>query len=425
MPAAIATREEGSPALTDLSSIPTSRSPAFHRAGFAAVLAFGMAAASFQQFALGSLAPWIIDDLGLTRTEYGFSTGLLFAVGALVAPLVGRLVDRLGGRRTLLLLFLGAFLSTAVMAGASSYALLLLATAIGGFGMAAGNPSTNHLVVQHVRRGEQGLIMGVKQAGPQMAAMATGLFLPTGALIIGWRPVMGISAVLMASGAALTLLLVPGHDGVATEPSTDPSATESAAENRTVRWLAAYGFLMGAGLAGIFAYLPLYAFERLGYSQDIAGRTLLVMGAAGLLAVIAWGRAAERRATASGPLAVLSAGAALAIVLIELAAHVVPELIWMGVVGLAITAMPWHVVGMFAVIRAVGRERAGRAAGLVLLAVYVGFMLSPIAIGYSVDRLGDYTVAWAGVALAFASAAMVAAAWHRSDRRHGTDARIA
>ncbi len=404
--------------------MPTFRGPAFHRAGFAGVLALGMAAASFQQFALGSLAPWIIDDLALSRTGYGFGTGLLFAVAALVAPLVGRLVDRLGGRRTLLLLFLGASLSTGVLAGASSYALLLLATAIGGFSMAAGNPATNHLVVQHVRRGEQGLIMGVKQAGPQMAAMATGFFLPTGALIIGWRPVMGISALLMASGAALTLLLVPKHDGIATDLSIDPSPTEAAAESRTVRWLATYGFLMGAGLAGLFAYLPLYAFERLGYSQDVAGRTLLLLGTAGLLAVIAWGRAAERRATASGPLALLAAGASLSVLLIELASRIIPELIWVGVVGLAITAMPWHVVGMLAIIRAVGRERAGRAAGLVLLPVYVGFMLSPIAIGYSVDRIGTYTVAWAGIALAFAASAVVAATWHRDDRRAGTDARV-
>jgi predicted MFS family arabinose efflux permease len=396
------------PPIPDISAF-----PAIRRGAFAGVLAFGMGAAAFGQFAIGALAPWIISDLALSRTEYGLSTGVLFAVGAVSAPLLGRLVDAIGGRWTLALLFASAAASAGLLGRAGSHLVFLLAAGVGGVPMALGNAATNDLVVRHVRPGQQGTIMGIKQAGPQMAAVVIGLLVPGAALLIGWRNVLVCAALVLSLGVVLVLVAVPAASARAEDSQRSLGRTT---DPRAVRWLTAYAFVMGLGLASVFAYLPLYAFEALGYPENVAAMTSLALGGAGLAAVIVWGRVAEVRATSSGPLTLLSFGAALAMVPLAAAAQLAPELVWIGTIAVAATAMPWHVVAMFAVIRHVARDRAGQATGIVLFAFYSGLMLSPIGFGLLLDLLNDYTVAWGAVGVAFSLSGLVAGAWYLSDR---------
>jgi nitrate/nitrite transporter NarK len=73
--------------------------------GLGVALTLGMGVSTFIAFALGSLAPFLRVEFGLSRTQIGALTTTLFAVGSSASPLAGRAVDSLGGRRTLHLLF--------------------------------------------------------------------------------------------------------------------------------------------------------------------------------------------------------------------------------------------------------------------------------------------------------------------------------
>src|SRR2546430_10985472 len=75
-----------------------------------------MAVCTFLPYALGALGPFITDDLGITRTALGSLTTVMYAVGAVLSPVAGPLVDRFGGRRSLVVAFATGGLGVATAA---------------------------------------------------------------------------------------------------------------------------------------------------------------------------------------------------------------------------------------------------------------------------------------------------------------------
>ena len=109
-------------------------------AGLAAILAIGMAVSMSPSSIIGILSTFLIDDLGLTRTEMGaLSTGFSSVVMASSLPL-GRLTDRIGGRRMMVLLLACVSLGLIGMAAAWSLWPLLLFAGIAGIPPAGPTP---------------------------------------------------------------------------------------------------------------------------------------------------------------------------------------------------------------------------------------------------------------------------------------------
>lgn len=399
--------------------VPRPDSPVW-RAAFAATLLWVMAAGTIIQFAVGALAPFMTADVGLSRTQIGTVSTAFFAVGALCSPLAGPWVDRLGGRRVLLWLLALAGAAIAGMGLAPGYALLLAAAGLGGVATAAVNPVTNQLIAVHLRRGAQGMIMGLKQSGVQVGAFLAGAALPTAALTVGWRSALVVTgAGAAAVGLLLALVVLPRSRepaGAAAGVATGADVSEPR-PRRFVGWLAAYALLMGAGGVAVISFLVLYAVEELGWSESVAGAAAATVALTGVLARMAWGRVAERLPTATAPLLVLAAGSTAAQALIW-AAQASPPLLWLGAAGFGITAGAWNAVAMLAIVRQVPAAHTGWASGVVQAAFYVGLLSCPPVFGWSVDATGGYDAGWAGVTAILAAAAALTAVWHRRDRRH-------
>lgn len=377
---------------------------------FAATLLLAMAAGTLTQFALGVLAPFLRADVGLSRAQLGSLTTVFFLVGALLSPFAGRLVDRVGGRGTLLGMFALSAAGLAGMAAAAGYATLAVAVAVAGIGTALVNPVTNQLIAVHVPRGRQGVITGVKQSGVQAGGFVAGAALPPLALLLGWRGAVLIAAGLALTGVAATRLVVPRPaDGGVQVADADRRPPPG----RFVRWLAAYAFLMGAGVSAVGAFLVLYGVEALGLGEARAGLVVAVVGGVGVVARVVWGRAAERMATSTAPLLVLAATSVAAQALIWAAVAAGTWLLWVGAVAFGLTAASWNAVGMLAIVREVDADATGRASGIVQSAFYLGFVVCPVLFGASVDATGGYDVGWAGVTGAFTAATALAALWHR------------
>jgi MFS family permease len=151
------------------------------------LLAFAMGVASVVTFIIGALAPFMVAELGLSRTSLGLLATGMIGVAAVLSPLAGYLVDRLGGRPMLLLIFAATAAGLLGMAAAGSYGWLIAGAAVAGIGSAMGNPATNQLISRYVPRGSQGSVIGVKQSGVQGATFLAGLLLPSLGAALGWR----------------------------------------------------------------------------------------------------------------------------------------------------------------------------------------------------------------------------------------------
>ena len=374
------------------------------RAPFTAVLAAGMAASTFAQYLFGVLAPFIRDDYGVSRSQLGFLTTAAFVIEGIGSAPAGRLVDRLGARRV----FVGSMVlvtaSLLGMAAAPSFALMLVGAGAVGGALCTCNPTTNKLVAEAIPPGRRGTIIGVKQAGVQVGAFAIGMLVPAAATALGWRPALAVTALVPALTAGGALRLVP-RDPVPSAGDA-PAGPLSPRTRSAVAWMTAYAFLMGAGVAVVSAYFPLYAEESIGTSANVAGWLAGFSGFIGILCRVAWGWGAERLGTVSLPLIVMGGGAVASTGLVLAAETAGPWLLWPAMALFGATAVTWNAVAMLAVVAIAPSHEAGRASGYVLTGFYAGFVVSPVAFGLSVDRTGTYAPGWIAVAATFAKEAV-------------------
>jgi predicted MFS family arabinose efflux permease len=380
------------------------------RARFAGALSLIMAVATFPQFSFGILAGYFLDEFAITRSQLGLLTTAFFIVGGLGSPPAGRFVDVWGGRRVALGAMAIATVGVGVMAAAPSFLLLLVGAALAGLALASSNPTTNKLVAAHISPGKRGVTMGVKQAGVQFGGFGVGLALPWVAEQIEWRGAM-VTLGVVSIGAFIAIVLVIPPD----EKVMDGSGSErgSAPLEAAVWWMTAYALLMGAGVAGISAYLPLYSQEAVGLSLGGAGLLVSAMGAVGIASRITLGWVTEHFGHIEVFLLLMAVGSVIASAMVLLAAPSAPWLLWAAAITFGVSAITWNTVGMIAVLSEVGPQDAGRASGYVQSAFYGGFAASPVVLGYSIDATDDYRIAWLSVAFAFALAAVVAGLWRR------------
>ncbi len=379
-----------------------------------------MAASTFVQFFFGNLAPFLLDEFDVSRSRLGLLTTAAFVVGGLGSLPAGHLVDRLGGRKVLVGLLGLVIISTLGMALAPSFSAMLFAAAVAGGGLAACNPTTNKLIAAHTAPGERGWIVGIKQAGVQFGAFFTGAVLPATAVALGWRLALAVTIAVPAAAIAAVFLLIPPDTGA----PEDPSGAGRTSLTSTVWWMTAYAALMGAGVAAIGAWVPLYAKEGVGVSVNTAGAVAATIGLVGIASRVAWGWATERIGQFSMPLAVMGLGSTVASLFLIAASSMGPWLLWAAAVLFGATAVTWNAVGMLAIVAEVETDAAGMASGIVLAGFYAGFVVSPILFGYSVDRTGAYTWGWGGIAVVFVAATVVALAWD-AFRRKNAQAQVA
>lgn len=367
------------------------------------VLTGAMVASTFMQFSIGALGPAIRGDLGVSRAAIGTLSAAYYLVAALLSRPIGRRIDSVPARTTLVALFGAAAIAMAAAALADSYGLLLLAVVPAGASAAAGNPVTNRIVA-HLA-GRRGTLVAVKQSGVQFGALAAGAVLPPLALAIGWHGALAC----LGGVCAAAIAMVAWAPALPASPAVGHGRDHPTATARGVRVIAVYAFFMGAGMSTVTAYLPLYGHDRLGLPQATAGTLVGIVGAAGVVSRLWWTRLHERRSGAGGSstiLAGLAAGALLATVTVVVAAQAGSWLLWVGAALLGLTATAWNALAMLAVVERTPAASAAATSGIVLTAFYLGLCVASPAYGLVVDAVGDYAAGWALTAACFAAAAV-------------------
>ncbi|MEU0687388.1 MFS transporter [Streptomyces uncialis] len=404
-----------------------------------------MAFSMLQLFLIGALGPRLVGDLGLSPTLLGLTTTIGFGTAAVLSPAGGRIVDRIGPRRSLVVLLVVSAAALALIGAAPGAGLLLGAVALGGIPQALANPATNKAVLAAVAPARRGAVTGMKQSGVQLGAFAAGLPLTALAGGLGWRGAVWTAAgvaLLTALGASRALppdrtapdsppraVVRPGTTASAAPVTrTAPTATAAHAvpavpavparaapgPRGPVVPLAVFSLFLGAGIASVNTYLALFGAQRLGLAPTAAGALVAVLGVTGIVGRVGWAKAA-RPGRAEWLPGWLATGAVPAALLLAAAVTAAP-LVWAGAVAVGVFAVSANAVTMVLVMQRAAPGRAGQDSALVAAGFFAGFAWGPPLFGTLAQ--GDwYGTGWLLVAAEFAVAGAVAFGWAVRDRR--------
>ncbi|MFF9005273.1 MFS transporter [Streptomyces goshikiensis] len=368
-----------------------------------------MAFSMLQLFLLGALGPRLVSELGVSATVLGLTTTIGFGTAAALSPVGGRVVDRIGPRRSLVVLLLVSAAALALIGAAPGPGFLLAAVALGGLPQALANPATNKAILAAVPPGRRGPVTGMKQSGVQLGAFAAGLPLAALAGGIGWRGAVWTAA------ATAALAALWAHRALPADPPAKAAPPHSSLVPRgAIAWLTVFSLFLGCGIASVNTYVALFGAQELGLGPNAAAGLVAVLGVAGIAGRVGWSKAA-RPGRAEWLPGWLAGGAVIAAGLLAAAPYAAP-LVWVAAVAVGVFAVSGNAVSMVLVMQRAAPGRAGQDSALVAAGFFAGFALGPPLFG-PLAGAGRYGPGWLLVAAEFAVAGAVALTWAVRERR--------
>lgn len=374
-----------------------------------------------QTFTVSIFIDYLIADLGISRANMSLTYGLATLTASLLLPVTGRLVDRYGSRRMVVLVVLGLGLASWWMSwvqGALAAFAAMLALRFFGFGSL--QLVSNNVIAQwFIRR--RGLVMGI-----------SGLSLPIGLLIFPWLTQFlighfGWRDAWTALGGLVWLVMLPvgwflfkdrpeqyglrpDGDAPAPGPSPLPLAAEenwTLAEARRTGafWIFAVALsTMTMILAGL-VFHQISLFEVRGMGRDTALLAFNVIALFSIISNLGMGRLLDR----------YSARLLLALTMLLLAATMIMVQV-MSTPGQAFlyAALQGLVSGVFRVMDSTvwakyfGRLHLGAIRGATMIGVIGATSLGPYALGLSMDHWGSYAPVISGLLVVPLTIAVVA-----------------
>lgn len=365
-------------------------------------------------YAVTALAPLLIADLGVSRTELGAVAAVTFLTAAVCAGLTGPVVDRSSERVMTTTVLLGSAAALLITGAARDLAWLLVAGAVAGAAQSLSNPVTNRLISTARPTESQGLLVGLKQSGVQLSQLVAGALLPAIAVAFGWRVAMFCATALAVAGLPLVRNTI--------HPSITARGGEYGTSGRHlpdagILWLFGYTFLTASALQATNVYLPLFTHQDFGLDARTAGLTAALAGGVGAVSRVFWARRAGQRDTVRPLLLSLTVAAAAATALLAMAGlWDLPWLVWPATFVHGSTALASNAVVIVAVIRTARSSTIATASGLLAFALYLGFAVGPLSFGLAVDTSGSYAGAWLVTAGIHCAAFLVILTWSASVR---------
>ncbi|HYU20983.1 MAG TPA: MFS transporter [Chloroflexota bacterium] len=361
-------------------------------------------AASFGSRGISPLAPFLVDDLGLSRNQIGLLVTATYLGGILVLIVAGSLSDRFGVRTLFLVGLTSAGLTLALASQAPDFVWLLLPMLLFGLGNGFSLPPTTRAIVEWFPNRRRGLAMGIKQTGVALAGVICGFVVPPLGQAFGWRgAVLALGTATVASGLIAWLVY---RERAATSRFAVGDKRPSfggVVRNRNLLLLSGVSWLYAGVQLSILGFLVLFMRERVGLPVAEAGAMLALAEGGGVVGRIGWGVVSDtlfggRRKVVMGIIGALAAASSLGL---ALAGPETPRLALLAILAVAgVSAVGWNGINMTFVAELAGRQSSATAAGLNLTASYLGIMVGPPLFGLLVDATGSYTTAFEAGAIA-------------------------
>ena len=370
------------------------------------VTVLAQAALSVPNQGIPPLAPFLKEDLNLSRAQVGVIITAVM-LGQLALSLVsGWLTDTVGVRKTLALACLMSGLGMAPMALGGGYGHVLVFALVASTGAGLGNPATSKAIVDWFPLRMRATAMGVKQTGVPLAGAIFAATLPAIALAAGWR-----TAALVLGGSALVATVVfyaVYRDAerpirAASDLRSGLKAIRSVASNHNIVVTATLASVLVGVQFCLLTYIILYLRDTFDVPVVVGGVLLAVMQVSALVARIGMGLLSDRVLHGRRKVVLVGAGGCAALFLAALGllpvgAPFLVVLVLTVLVGVA--AIGWHAVYHTSVAESAGPGLIAPALGFASMFSAMGALVGPPAFGLIADGFG-YRPAWfalAGVA---------------------------
>lgn len=255
----------------------------------ASLLSINFGIVFFDRNASSFLMPLIQPDLGLSDTQVGLLASALSLTWAVAAFGIGRVSDRTGSRKGLLVLATVAFSLCSFLTGiAGSFVMLLGARMLMGFAEGGIMPMSQALVVAEVAPRHRGLAMGVTQnfGSNFFGSFVAPVLLPVLAVAFGWRHAFFLAGVPGLITALLIWVLVrevPAATAADGSDAAKRSSLREALTDRNVVICAVMGVLLVSYLVVCWNFMPLYLTRVRKYDLSTAGWIMSSLGVSATL----------------------------------------------------------------------------------------------------------------------------------------------
>jgi NNP family nitrate/nitrite transporter-like MFS transporter len=334
---------------------------------------------------IGGLGVSIAQEFGLSATQKGLLVAVPLLGGACLRVPVGVSTDRLGSKRTGLIVLLSeaVALSWGWLAGASYLDMLavglLLGTAGASFAVALPLASRAYPLAH------QGLAMGVA-ASANSGTFLAAFFAPRLAQLVGWHNVFGLMLVPLTMTMILFAFLVPSDaESMQTRRPRPAMIGDVLRERSILRLCLLYAVTFG-GFVGFCSFLPIFVHDQYGLDLVSAGSITAVCGLTGSLARPFGGYLADRFGGAR-VLTWVFLGIAVCILAVA-SLPALPSALMLLVTGVGIMGFGNGVV--FRMVSDRFHKQIGTASGIIGAAGGLGGFLLPAWLGFLKDLSGTY-----------------------------------
>lgn len=339
----------------------------------------------FFQLVLAPLFPLISRELGLSFAALGFVMVVFFSLSALLQPIAGFLVDRIGGREVLLggvaLMTLGAL----VMSFAGGLGVLAAGAAIMGMGNSVFHPADFAILNGRVSQPRLGYAFSAHSVAGQLGFAAAPLFSGALGAAFGWH------AALLACGAIGLVVVILLFANAHLLHVSEPAQKKQAAAHEARVLLAApvlmcFGFFLvwGAAYAGLSGFGIAAMQQQYGVALTLASSaitTYMLCNAGGMLA---GGVVAAR--TSRHDVVAAAGFSAAGLMLLLVASSAIPGGALPAMLGLAGFCAGITYPSRDLIVRASTPPGAtGRVYGFVYAGLDVGSLATPMFYGLLID----------------------------------------
>jgi predicted MFS family arabinose efflux permease len=357
---------------------------------------------------LPAIAPLIRDDLHLSLTQAGSFLSAYYIGPILMSFPAGWLADRWGIRRTMVAGQGVIALGLVAAAFARSFGVMVVLTVLAGFGYGMLNPTSTKAIIAWFPQRQRATAVGMKQTGLPLGGVLGAAFLPLAGLVFGWRLAVIASAVSILILTVATLVLYRDPAGFVQTPGAAAWATMRSVLASPPLWLLSLSTLIFAALQTVWiAFLVLYLHEVVELPLVRAAGYLAQAQLTGILGRVVFGLLSDRLFGGRRKIVLFLAGTGSMGCSFAMAATgpgTPPWLLSFLALGFGFFGIGWNGVQHTLMAELAGPRAAGTALGLGLAISSLGVTLGPPIFGWAVERIGNYRLAWVGLATSMAVA---------------------